>query len=113
MVTLMLRSGATVSQNATLRHVEASLSHAKVELLEVKLEAAERERNEAVRREQEEKERHRETRENRDRLLSVIEEQSKTIAALPAASAVSTEIPSPNSLPKRGLWARIFGGNPR
>jgi hypothetical protein len=100
---------ATLAQNTAMRHIDAPLTTAQIQVLEVKLQAAERERDEAVRREQEEKERHQETRENRDRLLGVIEEQSKTIAALPAASTAPVETPAAGELPKRGFWKRLFG----
>ncbi len=100
---------AAASQSTVMRQFDMPHSATKIELLEVKLAAAERERNEAVRREQEEKERHRETRENRDRLLGVVEEQSKTIAALPAVSAVSNNTSTTEATVKRGLWKRLFG----
>lgn len=93
---------ATAPQNTAMRQSDAPLNAAKIELLEVKLAAAERERDEAMRREQEEKDRHRETRENRDRLLGVVEEQSKTIAILPAASAAPPE--DARTTGKRAWW---------
>lgn len=83
---------------------------AETELLKLKLEYAERERDEAQHREREQGQHYRE---ERDRLLGIIETQTKQIAALPAASATLTETPAPDLPPKRGLWARIFGRNPR
>lgn len=81
-----------------------------MELLKLKLEYTERERDEAQRREREQNQQHRD---ERDRLLGIIETQTKQIAALPAASTAPTETAASGSLPKRGLWARIFGGSPR
>lgn len=100
-----LATDATAPQNGATRQVDAPPTIVKMQVLEVKLQAAERERDEAMRREQEEKERHRETRENRDRLLGVVEEQSRVIAALPATVDSSTA----ERTDKRGFWKRLFG----
>lgn len=83
---------------------------AEMELLKLKLEYTERERDEAQRREREQGQHFRE---ERDRLLDIIKTQTKQIAALPAASATPSETPASDLPPKRGLWARIFGRNPR
>jgi DNA-directed RNA polymerase specialized sigma54-like protein len=100
-------TGAPLPQNAIEHQPVAPPNATKIELLDQKLQAAERERDEAQRREREERDRHQETKELRDRLLNVIEEQSRTIAALPAANA---EIPkSEEPLVKRGFWKRVFG----
>jgi DNA-directed RNA polymerase specialized sigma54-like protein len=99
---------ATAPQNGAVRQVDAPSATVKMQLLEAKLQAVERERDEAVRREQEEKERHRETRENRDRLLGVVEKQSKTIAMLPVATAAPPEGSVSGEPSKRGFWARFF-----
>jgi DNA-directed RNA polymerase specialized sigma54-like protein len=99
-------TGVPLPQNATVHQPVAPPNDAKIKLLEQKLQATERERDEAQRREREERDRHQETKELRDRLLNVIEEQSKTIAALPAANPEtrkSEELPA-----KRGFWRRLF-----
>ena len=107
-----IATDATPPQNATVRQSDAGRNDAETRVLRVKLEAAEKERDEALRREQEEKERHRETRENRDRLLGIIEEQAKTIAALPKPATQEEARPLASAqepAPKRSLWGRLFG----
>lgn len=104
-----VETDATAPQNATRRQPDAPRNDTDNRVLRVKLEAAEKERDEALRREQEEKDRHQETRENRDRLLGIIEEQSKTIAALPAAPTTPNEEAVPEQPQKRGFWKRLFG----
>lgn len=104
-----VETDATAPQNAIMRQSDASRNDTDIRVLRVKFEAAEKERDEALRREQEEKERHQETRENRDRLLGIIEEQSKTIAALPAAPTAPSEEAVPEQPQKRSFWKRLFG----
>lgn len=96
-----------------MRHQsDAPKNDTEIRVLQVKLEAVEKERDEAIRREREEKERHQETRENRDRLIGIIEEQSKTIAALPKPAAQEEAqplAPSQELASRRGFWGRFFG----
>lgn len=78
------------------------LTGAKTELLRLKLEYTERERDEAQRREREQAHQHRE---ERDRLLGIIETQTRQIAAL-SPPAESTEAREPKKL---SFWKRLFG----
>lgn len=89
-------------QNGAKEQSATGHNQAEMELLRLKLEYTERERDEAQRRERDQSNQHRE---ERDRLLGIIETQTKQIAVLnpPVEPAVS----SPPE--KRGFWKRIFG----
>lgn len=58
--------------------------------------------------EQEERDCHSETRENRDRLLGVIEDQSRTIAVLPATAVKPTEVATSEQPQPRGFRKRLL-----
>jgi hypothetical protein len=77
-------------------------NQAEMELLQLKLAYAERERDEAQRREREQSQ---QFREERDRLLGIIETQTKQIAAI--SPPVEFQEPTPSE--RRGFWKRMFG----
>lgn len=78
-----------------------SQNKVEMELLQLKLDYAERERDESQRREREQAQNFRE---ERDRLLSIIETQTKQIAAI----SPPTNQAQNNHAEKRGFWKRVF-----
>jgi len=93
-----------VEQGGAQEQSTTSKNDAEMELLRVKLEYTERERDEAQRRERDQAYQHRD---ERDRLLGIIETQTKQIAALSPpspAEPIETRLSE-----KRGFWKRLFG----